>query len=83
MSAVFVISLILCPPSVGGGAPCTLVSAPSCEPFTWSDAEGTPMRTPLMCPYDRVPALPFLWVCLEGRPLWLWLLAFLPLHLVI
>lgn len=41
------------------------------------------MRTPLMCPYDRVPALPFLWVCLEGRPLWLWLLAFLPLHLVI
>ena len=33
------------------------------------------MRTPLPCPYDRVPALHFLWVCLEGRPPWLWLLA--------
>ena len=52
-----------------------LVSAPACEPLTWNAVEGTPTRIPLPCAYDRVPASPFLWVCLEGCLPWLLLLA--------
>lgn len=52
---------------------------PCVSSFLWTfhleDAEGTPMSTPFRVPMIGSRALPFLWVCLEGRPFWLWLLA--------
>lgn len=60
------------------------LQGPSCSlllvaPLTWSNVEGTHIRIPLPCPYDKVQALLSFEVCL-GRVL-TQLPAFLQLHL--